>query len=185
MISIYVIGMGGVGKSSITLRFLNNIFVEEYDPTIEDSYQKTIIVDGIEEKVEIVDTAGQEEYDTMRDCWARNGDAFVVVYSIDDSNSFDEVEVRIQELKSYKQDAVFPMIIVGNKCDLEEIRQVKVKEGEDIGKSWDCPFFETSAKNSTNVYTVFYELVREYRKMQTTKRKIVVSKGRSNRCIVM
>jgi GTPase KRas len=185
MISIYVIGMGGVGKSSITLRFLTDVFIEEYDPTIEDSYQKTIVVDGTSEKVEIVDTAGQEEYDTMRDCWARNGEAFVVVYAINDRISFDEVETRIQELKSYKQDAVFPMIIVGNKCDLEEeSRRVTVEEGKNLATSWDCPFFETSAKNSTNVYTVFYDLVREYRCMETTKRTIAVSK-RSNRCIVM
>ena len=185
MISIYVIGMGGVGKSSITLRFLNNVFVEEYDPTIEDSYQKTIVVDGIDEKVEIVDTAGQEEYDTMRDCWARNGDAFVVVYAIDDRNSFDEVESRIQELKSYKQDAVFPMIIVGNKCDLKNLRQVTFDEGKNLATSWDCPFIETSAKNSENVNTSFYTVIREHRHMETTKRNLVISKRRSNRCNVM
>ncbi len=184
MVPIYIIGMGGVGKSSITLRFVNDMFLETYDPTIEDSYQKSIIVDGVEELVEIVDTAGQEEYETMRDCWARTGKAFIVVYSIDDPNSFDEVETRIKEIKKYRQDEVFPMLIVGNKSDLSEERRVTFDEGKALADSWDCPFFETSAKSKTNINTAFFEIIREYRRMQKTQR-CIVRQPRQRRCIVM
>jgi len=178
MISVYVLGMGTVGKSSLTLRLVNDIFVESYDPTIEDSYQKYFTIDHIREKIEIYDTAGQDEYRTMRDQWSISGDAFVVVYSVASQLSFEEVEVRIQELKQIRTEHLLPLVIVGNKCDLEQEREVLYEEGKSIAEKWDCPFFETSAKNDINVDKAFYEVIREVRKMKNTNRLIANRRSR-------
>lgn len=83
-------GDGGVGKSSCTLRFISRDFSEDYDPTIEDSYTTTVTVDGQEYSIELLDTAGQEDYhSSFGETGVRDGDAFVCVYSIDRKESFD------------------------------------------------------------------------------------------------
>ena len=64
---IVILGSGGVGKSALTIRLITDNFLEEYDPTIEDSYQKTLVVDGESTQINILDTAGQEEYSSMQD----------------------------------------------------------------------------------------------------------------------
>lgn len=184
MISVYVIGMGTVGKSSLTLRFINDIFIDAYDPTIEDSYQRTYTIDNVPEKLEIYDTAGQDEYKTMRHHWAQNGDAFIVVYSIASRISFDEVETRILELKEVRNEHTLPFIIVGNKCDLTSAdRKVTYEEGSMLAEKWDCPFFETSAKDDIHVEDAFYTVVREVRNMHLTNR-IIESKPKPKRCTI-
>ena len=95
---IYVLGGGGVGKSAVTLRLVTDNFAEHYDPTIEDSYRKQIKVDGIPATVDIVDTAGQEEFNAMRDSWIRNGKGFLLVYSITNRGSFEELETIMDEM---------------------------------------------------------------------------------------
>eukprot|EP00968_Pinguiococcus_pyrenoidosus_P011283 scaffold903_cov262-Pinguiococcus_pyrenoidosus.AAC.18 len=70
---LVVLGGGGVGKSALTIRLITDNFLEEYDPTIEDSYRKTMKIDGIEAVLDILDTAGQEEYSSMQDQWIREG----------------------------------------------------------------------------------------------------------------
>lgn len=184
MISVYVIGMGTVGKSSLTLRFINDIFIDAYDPTIEDSYQRTYTIDNVPEKLEIYDTAGQDEYKSMRHYWAQNGDAFIIVYSIASRNSFDEVETRILELKEVRNEHTLPFIIVGNKCDLTlSERKVSYEEGSALAEKWDCPFFETSAKDDIHVEDAFYTVVREVRNMHSTNR-IIASKPKPKRCTI-
>lgn len=161
-ISIYLLGDGGVGKSAITIRFINNLFIEEYDPTIEDTYLKNVTVDGIKKLIEVVDTAGQEEYTSMRDMWINNGDAFLLVYSIDSKSSFVHIQYIMDQITRFKGDDV-PIILVGNKCDLN-YRQVSTEDGSKLSNEWDVPFFETSAKENINTYNIFYEVIRNYDK---------------------
>ncbi|KNC82549.1 hypothetical protein SARC_05162 [Sphaeroforma arctica JP610] len=94
---ICVVGSGGVGKSCVTLRLLKNKFAEYYDPTIEESYKKTMTIDSIGYNLEIVDTAGQEEFASFRDSSLDYGDGFVLVYSIISSSSWEELKVRIKQ----------------------------------------------------------------------------------------
>ncbi|KAJ2507863.1 Ras GTPase ras2, partial [Coemansia sp. RSA 2049] len=89
---VVMLGSGGVGKSMLTTKYINGTFSEEYDPTIEDSYRKQCDVDGEPCMLEILDTAGQEEYAAMRDYQIRTGDCFVIVYSITDLDSFEEAK---------------------------------------------------------------------------------------------
>lgn len=161
---LVIVGGGGVGKSALTIQLIQNHFVDEYDPTIEDSYRKQVTIDNETCLLDILDTAGQEEYSAMRDQYMRTGQGFLCVYAITSRSSFDEItSFREQILRVKDQDKV-PMVLSANKCDLESERQVTKAEGQDLAKSFACPFFETSAKARINVEEAFYEVVREIRK---------------------
>ncbi|CAO3612158.1 unnamed protein product [Cunninghamella echinulata] len=174
---IVIVGGGGVGKSAITIQFIQSHFVDEYDPTIEDSYRKQCIIDQETALLDVLDTAGQEEYSAMREQYMRNGEGFILVYSITSRLSFEEISTFYQQIRRVKDKDQFPMILVGNKCDLESERQVSSQEGFDLAKEFGCPFLETSAKQRTNVDDSFYEVVREIRRMN--KREQENSKSRS------
>ena len=83
---------GGVGKSALTIQLIQNHFVDEYDPTIEDSYRKQVVIDGETCLLDILDTAGQEEYSAMRDQYMRTGEGFLCVFAIDNMKSFEDIE---------------------------------------------------------------------------------------------
>ena len=87
-----VVGDGGVGKSAITIQFTQDIFVNEYDPTIEDCYRKQCVINGKMAILDILDTAGQEEYSAMRETYYSGGDAFMIVYSVTDRDSFVQAQ---------------------------------------------------------------------------------------------
>jgi GTPase KRas protein len=160
---LVIVGGGGVGKSALTIQLIQNHFVDEYDPTIEDSYRKQVTIDDETCLLDILDTAGQEEYSAMRDQYMRTGQGFLCVYSITSRSSFDEIaSFREQILRVKDKDAV-PIVIAGNKCDLDHERQVTTVEGKDLAKSFQVGFMETSAKARINVEEVFFELVRNIR----------------------
>lgn len=164
---IVVIGSGGTGKSCLTNQFVTGVFTEDYDPTIEDSYRKRVCVDGEMGVLDILDTAGQEEYSSMLDEYLRRGQGFILVYAITSNASFSEVQNFKEKLwicKDLKQSERVPFILVGNKADLESERQVTTGEGQDLAKFFGCPFFEASAKTAVNVNEIFHQIVREIRK---------------------
>eukprot|EP00695_Tsukubamonas_globosa_P002632 TRINITY_DN380_c0_g1_i1.p2 TRINITY_DN380_c0_g1~~TRINITY_DN380_c0_g1_i1.p2 ORF type:complete len:211 (-),score=89.44 TRINITY_DN380_c0_g1_i1:46-678(-) len=158
---IVVLGSGGVGKSALTIQFVHGSFVEKYDPTIEDSYRKQVEVDGTAYMMDILDTAGQEEYSAMKDTYMRNGQGFILVYSVTDATSFDDLKSLYQQLVRTKGEEEIPIVLCGNKADLEDERSVKTEEGEKLAAEWKCRFFETSAKERRNVDESFHELVRQ------------------------
>jgi len=161
---LVIVGGGGVGKSALTIQLIQNHFIDEYDPTIEDSYRKQVTIDEETCLLDILDTAGQEEYSAMRDQYMRTGQGFIMVYAITSRSSFDEIASFREQILRVKDKDKVPIILVGNKCDLETERQVTTGEGQDLAKSFACPFFESSAKTRVNVEECFYELVREIRK---------------------
>jgi len=161
---LVVVGGGGVGKSALTIQLIQNHFLDEYDPTIEDSYRKQVTIDDETCLLDILDTAGQEEYSAMRDQYMRTGQGFLLVYAITSRSSFDEINnFRDQILRVKDKDKV-PMLLVGNKCDLESERQVTTPEGGNLAAKFGCPFNESSAKQRINVEESFYNLVREIKK---------------------
>merc|ERR1711959_183318 len=171
---IVVAGVGAVGKSSLTLRLCSGKFPKKYDPTIEDSYRKKLEVDNNVCTLDILDTAGQDEYRTLRNEYMVEGRGFVLVYSIIDKDSFeamDEFKEQIDRACA-KLPVKVPIILVGNKCDLNEQRSVMKKMGEQKVKEWkdaktrnsaigDIVFMEASAKEDTNVTAIFETLVRK------------------------
>ncbi|CAF1315015.1 unnamed protein product [Rotaria magnacalcarata] len=161
---IVVLGSGGVGKSALTVQFVQGLFVEKYDPTIEDSYRKQVEVDGQQCMLEILDTAGTEQFTAMRDLYMKNGQGFVLVYSITAQSTYNDlVDLRDTILK-VKDTADVPMILVGNKCDLEDERVVGKEVGQTLARNWGSTFLETSAKQKINVNEIFFDLVRQINK---------------------
>lgn len=115
---LVVVGAGGVGKSALTIQLIQNHFVDEYDPTIEDSYRKQVVIDGDTCLLDILDTAGQEEYSAMRDQYMRTGEGFLLVFAVNSAKSFEDIGTYREQIKRVKDAEEVPMVLVGNKCDL-------------------------------------------------------------------
>ncbi|MDP2435473.1 MAG: Ras-like protein [archaeon] len=162
---LVIVGGGGVGKSALTIQLIQNHFIDEYDPTIEDSYRKQVQVDDETCLLDILDTAGQEEYSAMRDQYMRTGQGFLCVYAITSRSSFEEIDAFREQILRVKDEDKVPMVFVGNKCDLESERQVPKNEANDYATKHGSPFFETSAKARINVEEAFFGLVRQIRKL--------------------
>ena len=110
--------------------------------------------------LEIIDTAGPEEFNALRDQWIRDCEAIMIVYSITSRDSFGQCLPYIDQAKRVKDKDDLPIVLMGNKLDLEEERQVSKKEGIDFAKQHGCVFFESSAKTRVNVDEGFFEAVR-------------------------
>ncbi|CAF96484.1 unnamed protein product, partial [Tetraodon nigroviridis] len=152
---LVVLGSGGVGKSALTVQFVQGIFVEKYDPTIEDSYRKQVEVDGQQCMLEILDTAGTEQFTAMRDLYMKNGQGFALVYSITAQSTFNDLQDLREQILRVKDTEDVPMILVGNKCDLEDERVVGKEQGQNLARQWNhCAFLESSAKSKINVLDV-------------------------------
>ena len=135
--------------------------MEKYDPTIEDSYRKLVEVDGTACMLDIMDTAGQEEYSALRDQYMKTGQGFVLGYSITTNTSFEAAsKLRTQILRIKEDSQDIPIQLVGNKLDLEDERQVTTEQGRTLAQKFNCGFIEASAKTNTNVKELFFELVR-------------------------
>jgi len=160
---LVVVGAGGVGKSALTIQLIQNHFVDEYDPTIEDSYRKQVVIDGETCLLDILDTAGQEEYSAMRDQYMRTGEGFLIVFAVNNAKSFEDITQYREQIKRVKDAEEVPMVMVGNKCDLPT-RSVDMQQARDVARNYGIPFIETSAKTRMGVDDAFYTLVREIRK---------------------
>ncbi|KAF2402295.1 ras-2 [Trichodelitschia bisporula] len=186
---LVVLGDGGVGKTALTIQLCLNHFVETYDPTIEDSYRKQVQIDGQSCMLEVLDTAGQEEYTALRDQWIRDGEGFLLVYSVSSRASFNRIETfhkQIQRVKESSQGGSpsfpgsplsststgsgsygpAPVMLVGNKCDRVTEREVSTQEGTALASQLGCDFVEASAKNCVNVEKAFYDVVRQLRRQK-------------------
>lgn len=164
---LVILGGGAVGKSAITIRLVSNHFVQIYDPTIEDSYKTSLNVDGQIVSLDILDTAGQDEYSALRDQYMRYGDGYVIVYSITstasflEANQFREQLYRVLDKELYEH---IPIVLCGNKCDMNSERQVEEEEAKKLANDWGILFFETSAKNNINIIESFVALINDIEK---------------------
>ncbi|KAL7977243.1 hypothetical protein Chor_009192 [Crotalus horridus] len=141
-------------------------FVSDYDPTIEDSYTKICNIDGTSTRLDILDTAGQEEFGAMREQYMRTGEGFLLVYAVNDRGSFNEIHKFHTQILRVKDRDEFPMVLVGNKTDLDLYRQVTEEEALYFARENRIPYMEASAKVRFNVDESFQELVRAIRKFK-------------------
>ncbi|GLD59087.1 ras-related protein Ral-B [Lates japonicus] len=179
---VIMVGSGGVGKSALTLQFMYDEFVEDYEPTKADSYRKKVVLDGEEVQIDILDTAGQEDYAAIRDNYFRSGEGFLLVFSITEHESFTATaEFREQILRVKAEEDKIPLLLVGNKSDLEERRQVSVEEARGKAEEWGVQYVETSAKTRANVDKVFFDLMREVRGKKMSENKDKNGKGKNKK----
>lgn len=157
---VIMVGAGGVGKSALTLQFMYDEFVEDYEPTKADSYRKKVVLDGEEVQIDILDTAGQEDYAAIRDNYFRSGEGFLCVFSITEDDSFQATELFREQILRVKNDDHIPFLLVGNKADLNERRKVREEDAKNRASQWGVPYVETSAKTRANVDKAFYDLTR-------------------------
>ncbi|KAG1473778.1 hypothetical protein G6F56_000754 [Rhizopus delemar] len=159
----FMVGSGGVGKSALTLQYMYGDFVEEYDPTKADSYRKKVDLDNQECQIDILDTAGQEEYAAIRDNYYRSGEGFICVFSVCEQESLEHTQEFRDQILRVLDDESIPFILVGNKVDLAHLRKVPESEAMSLATEWQCSYIETSAKTRQNVEGVYTMLMRQIR----------------------
>ena len=160
---ICVLGKTMVGKTCLINRFLNGKYQAEHDRTIEEQYSKYLKIKDQECMFEITDTGGLDEYLSSLDIWINNSDGFLLVYSINDKDSFDGIKMRYEKILKYKKSKKFCALVVGNKTDLEsgeqkEERKVNKEEVDKFCEENKLECFEVSAKNNDNINQIFQKL---------------------------
>ena len=164
-LKILIIGDSNVGKTSILLQYTSNFFQETHIATIGVEFKlKEITLDNIEYKLNIWDTAGQERFKAITKSFFKAADGIVFVYDVTNKPSFVNIKNWIKDAESKAND--FKIIIVGNKIDLNDSREVSFEEGKNLAKKKNCPFFESSAKDKINIDEIFITLLEEILKAQ-------------------
>ena len=152
-----VIGKGVVGKSSLTYRYINYQMPSGHDPTIEDRYKKNSTIENKLYSIEILDTAGEDDYQNMMDMWINFGEGFLLVFAINDKESFSLLRGKRERILKGKHGEPTPMVLVGNKQDLKD-RKVQYNEAKQLADLWGIEYIETSAKTNENCKEAFERL---------------------------
>ncbi|POW17197.1 hypothetical protein PSTT_00668 [Puccinia striiformis] len=194
MFKIVLLGDGGVGKTTLIIQLCLNKFMDGYDPTIEDSYRKHLIIDEQPCILEILDTAGQVlstaycpfvnadlqsivRYFGCRGVYCfegsvdTEGEGFVLVYSITARSTFERIERFRSQILRVKDTESMPIILVGNKADKVNEREVGEDEGLACARKMGCDFVETSAKTRLNVEAAYFNLIRAIMALREGDRK--------------
>ncbi|XP_072423295.1 GTP-binding protein Rheb-like isoform X2 [Chiloscyllium punctatum] len=145
---IAVLGYRSVGKSSLTIQFVEGQFIECYDPTIENTFNKTINFDGQDFYLQLVDTAGQDEYSMFSRSHTVDVHGYVLVYSVTSMKSFEVIKVIHSKL----------LDMVG------KIQVVQTEEGKKLADSWGAAFLESSAKQNDTTVQIFKMIIQEIEK---------------------
>ncbi|XP_063729261.1 ras-related protein M-Ras-like [Symsagittifera roscoffensis] len=185
-----VVGIGGVGKSALTIQYFQKHFVADYDPTIEDSFIQHKEIDGEWCILDVLDTAGQEDYSAMREQFMRNGDGFMLVFSVIDHSSLDGIPPLHKQILRVKDVDTCPMILVANKIDLVHQRKIYSNQGEEMAQKLGIPYVETSAKDPpVNVDKAFHDLVglikKQPKSVDEMKKESRKNSKKSRKCTVL
>lgn len=166
-VSVVVVGDSGVGKSALVIQFIQQLFIEEHDPTVVDSYRKTYTTENGKSFLFSITDTGITGYEAD----AINGQVFIICYSVASRYSFEAVEEYIDTIATIKKNSNVPMVIVGTKIDLEDERNVSKSEGIELGQKYGVPFFEISCREIQDVAAVFQSLLEIYLTYRKKKKK--------------
>ena len=164
LLKYIIIGDAAVGKSNLLLRYVHGQFKPEYQLTIGVEFgAKNINISSKVFRIQIWDTAGQENFRSITRAYYKNSVCALVVYDISSRDSFNNVTSWIEDCKNQSPKTIF-MVLVGNKCDLEDKRQVSYEEGKELADKNELLFFESSAKDGINVDEIFENSAKEIAK---------------------
>lgn len=170
LFKLLIVGESGVGKTCMLLRFADDKFEETFLSTIGVDFKvKEIDCEGKKIKLQIWDSAGQERFRNITSSYYRNCHGIIIVYDITRHDTFAKVKEWIDEVRKFVPTA--PLLLVGNKADLEDQRQVTTAEAEELAKSQGLVLLETSAKTSLNINDAFAELAKQLMKDAANKPK--------------
>ncbi|XP_050394870.1 ras-related protein rapA-like [Patella vulgata] len=160
---IVVMGAAAVGKSSIISQFLYERFVSEYKETIEELHRGEYSVKGTQLVLDILDTAGAHSFPAMRKLAIATSNAFILVYSVNDDTSFDEVIAMREQIIAERDDENVPIVIVANKTDVLEEKRIISRETAEmlVSVEWGNGYIEASAKDNINIVGIFKEILRQ------------------------
>ena len=161
-LNIGMFGGGGVGKTAITLQYVKGEFTEGYVPTIEDSFSKSVPINGKAVTVDIIDTAGQDDFKEMRYRYYQSCDGFVLVYSVIDRSSLETIDELYNDIMTARGDSKpIKCIIAGNKADMKREDSIPIEEAQVLGNKFHCKVLETSAKTALNITELFETLIND------------------------
>jgi len=164
-VSLVLLGAGGVGKSCIVLRLLTDDFATEYDPTIEDTYRQPMRVDNRSLVLDIMDTAGQEEFYMLEDQWIRDGQGFMLVFDSTDISTVEEMQKKYVKICRQREGEECPIMLVAAKIDLVtkdgKTSSPATEKAKALAKQWGSKYIETSALTNHNIVQCFEEGVRQ------------------------
>ena len=165
---ITILRKGVVGKTSLINRFLNIEIPNNHNPTIEDTFKISKIINYEKLNLEILDTAGEKDYQNMFNSWVNKGDGFILVFAINDKESFDylkNIKNKINEIKGEN----IPIILVGNKIDLKDEREINDKDVKELTKKWNVEFIECSAKENINCDVILSLIILKWKNYEKNK----------------
>ena len=161
LLKFVIIGDSGVGKSNILLRYINNTFSDEFKATVGVEFgAKNLEINKRIYRVQIWDTAGQENFRSIARAYYKNSVCACIVYDITNRASFDSVQSWIDDCSKQTPKTVL-LILIGNKNDLKEKREVQYEEGEEFAKKRNMIFLETSAKTGNNISDIFEKSIKQ------------------------
>ncbi|ODV93059.1 hypothetical protein PACTADRAFT_52181 [Pachysolen tannophilus NRRL Y-2460] len=160
IMKLLLVGDSGVGKSCLLLRFVEDKFNPSFITTIGIDFKiRTIEINGKKIKLQVWDTAGQERFRTITTAYYRGAMGIILVYDVTDERSFHSIKNWYQTVNQHANDDA-QLILVGNKCDDQDSRQVSKEEAEALAEELHIPFIEASAKSNENVDAIFFKLAR-------------------------
>lgn len=176
-VKLCLLGDAGVGKSSIVHRFVYDAFKPTMESTIGAAFlTKSVTLDSTTYKYQIWDTAGQEKYRALAPMYYRGAAAAIIVYDMTVEQTFAAVKTWVRELKQYAEPDIV-LAIAGNKCDLEDLREIQFKDAMDYAEMQRAIFVETSAKTAVNIGAMFVEISKQFAIRRKEKGNNVGPKG--------
>ena len=156
---VIIIGDTAVGKSNILSRYVKDEFSTNSKSTVGVELGiKFLKVKNTKTKIQIWDTAGQERYRAITSSYFKGSNGCFIVYDITNEASFNNIENWYEQIQKETSKDI-PILLVGNKCDLEDERKVPIEKGKEKAQNLNCAFFETSALKKINIDKIFEELV--------------------------
>ena len=159
---VITLGDSGVGKTNLIFRFIDDNFILNHFSTygIDTKFKNVKLENGYEIKFKIYDTAGQERFKSISNNYIKKAHGILLMYDITDQNSFNNIKNWMETINE-NAGSKMPIVLIGNKCDLNDERKISKKIGKNLADEFGIHFFETSSKDNINIEKAFYDVAEQ------------------------